>query len=150
MPSLNNPGKRRWLLLPLAASALIGAVFVVSVNRWRSRQPSSSAPSPPSQAFPMPPYSESPYLNTGPDAQYIGTSACVRCHQDKHASYALTTHSRALNDINPQAEPPDGSFDHRPSGRSYRVYRQGHQLRHQEVVRTQEGQEIARVDLPIR
>src|SRR5205085_6778444 len=50
----------------------------------------------------------------------------------------------------PHAEPTDGSFFHQPSGRSYRVYRQGGQLRHEEVMRTAEGHEVTRVDRPIR
>jgi tetratricopeptide (TPR) repeat protein len=62
----------------------------------------------------------------------------------------LTPHSRALSDLDPAAEPPDGSFDHAPSGRSYRVYRQDNQLRHQEILRTEDGKEIGRVDLPVR
>jgi hypothetical protein len=62
----------------------------------------------------------------------------------------LTPHSRALADLDPGAEPPDGSFHHEPSGRSYRVYRRDNQLRHEEVLRTAEGKEISRVDLPVR
>src|SRR5262249_50511077 len=96
------------------------------------------------------PYAESRFLNTKPDVAYVGTSACAECHQANHKSYLLTTHSRAMNDIDPKAEPPDGAFDHRPSGRSYRVYRQGDQLRHEEILRSPEGKEIAHMDLPIR
>ena len=52
--------------------------------------------------------------------------------------------------MNADSEPADGSFLHKPSGRFYRVYRQGGQFRHEEVIRTPEGKEIARVDLPMR
>ncbi len=38
----------------------------------------------------------------------------------------------------------------RGSGRAYRVYREGGQLHHEELLRSLEGQEIARVDLPVR
>jgi len=62
----------------------------------------------------------------------------------------LTPHSRALADLDPTKEPPDGAFFHELSGRSYRVYRKGEQFRHEEVLRTAEGKEIARVDVPIR
>jgi tetratricopeptide (TPR) repeat protein len=77
-------------------------------------------------------------------------AACAECHKEQHESYLLTTHSRALGDVDPAAEPPDGAFDHAPSGRSYRAYRAGGQLRHEEVLRTAEGREVARVDLPVR
>ena len=100
--------------------------------------------------FPLPPTSETGFLNTGPDAHYIGVSACAGCHPDKHQSYLLTAHSQALADLDPSAEPPDGAFEHRPSGRSYRVYRQDGQLRHEEVLRTPDGKEMARIDLPMR
>jgi Cytochrome c554 and c-prime len=100
--------------------------------------------------FPIPPYSESRFLNAGPEAGYVGTGACTGCHSRNHQSYSLTAHSRALSDVDPKSEPPDGSFDHQLSGRSYRVYRQDGQLRHQEVLRTEEGKEVARVDLPVR
>jgi Flp pilus assembly protein TadD len=110
------------------------------------RRPPSSPPDP----FPLPPYSASRFLNTGPDARYIGTAACAACHADNHKSYLLTAHSRSLAELDPGAEPPDGSFEHQLSGRSYRVYRQGREVHHEEVLRTAEGQEITRVDVPVR
>jgi tetratricopeptide (TPR) repeat protein len=98
----------------------------------------------------LPPYSETRYLNAGPEASYVGTAACAECHSRNYRSYLLTPHSRALSDVDPAAEPPDAAFEHKPSGRSYRVYRQDGRLRHQEVLRSEDGQEIARVDLPVR
>lgn len=135
-------GKRRWLLCLLGVSVLAGAGFLVWHNRaWIfSLDP----------AFPEPPYSETRFLNTGPDAHFIGIAACAECHPRNHKSYLLTAHSQALSDLDPNAEPPDGSFDHPTSGRSYRVYRQGKEMRHQETVRTPEGNLIAHVDVPIR
>lgn len=102
------------------------------------------------ETFFPPPLTASRFLNTGPDAQYIGTEACAKCHQREHHSYQLTAHSRALSDLDPKAEPPDGSFFHRPSGRHFRVYRQGDLFRHEEVARAEDGSEIARLDVPIR
>ncbi len=62
----------------------------------------------------------------------------------------LTPHSGALCDVDPKREPPDGSFIHKATGRSYRVYRRDGQLHHEEVLRSQDGTEIARVDQPVR
>ena len=101
-------------------------------------------------SFPIPAFSTSPYLNTGSDARYIGTAACAACHPNNEASYRLTPHSRALADIDLAREPADGAFDHPLSGRSYHVYRKDGKLHHEEVVRTEDGREIARLDHPIR
>ncbi len=140
----HRPGRARWTLGLLGASAAAAVVLLL----WLHRSP--SPPPVAEKTFPLPPYSESRFLNTGPEARYIGVAACAGCHAKKHESYLLTTHSRALSDVDPGVEPPDGSFDHKPSGRSYRVYRRDGQLRHEELLRTAEGQEIARVDLPVR
>jgi Flp pilus assembly protein TadD len=122
----------------------VGAALAAWLNRGRGTRPTPQDP------FPLPPYSESRFLNTGPDAHYVGTAACAECHPGNHRSYLLTPHSRSLAEPGSGAEPPDGSFYHQPSGRSYRVYRRDKQLRHEEVLRTAEGREIARVDLPVR
>jgi predicted CXXCH cytochrome family protein len=137
--------KARWLLGLLAVTAAAGIGFAL----WRHQQPSVD-PTAEHSSFPVPPYSASKYLNTGPEARYVGIAVCAECHPKRHQSYLLTPHSRALSDIDPKAEPPDGSFVHKATGRSYRVYRRDGQFRHEEVVRTPGGEELARVDVPIR
>lgn len=102
------------------------------------------------EALALPPYSESPYLNIKPDAKYISSAACTVCHPNNHKSYLLTAHSKALCDVNSNDEPPEAAFEHKASGRSYRVYRKDGQLWQQELLRTAEGKEIARTELPLR
>jgi tetratricopeptide (TPR) repeat protein len=80
----------------------------------------------------------------------VGLAACKECHVGRYESYLHTAHSRALTTADPAAEPPDGAFEHPLSGRSYRVYRQGDQLRHEEAVRTPDSKEVVRLDLPVR
>lgn len=134
--------KTRRLLWPLVVCAV-----VVGLAVWLApRQSPQTAIEP----FPIPPYSATRFLNTGPDAHYIGTAACAECHHGNHQSYVLTAHSRALADLDPNAEPPDGSFDHKASGHGYRVFRRDKQLRHAEIVRSEDGEEIARIDVPVR
>src|SRR5262249_23934890 len=87
---------------------------------------------------------------TGPDARYVGSATCAACHDGRHQSYLHTNHSRALSDIDPGHEPPDGEFAHAKSGRVYRVYRKGGELRHAEAVQTEAGDEIAKTDVPVR
>lgn len=140
------------------SSAILCLLLVIgaAVAVYLARPDAPVAPPAPQEAppaardFPVPAYSPTPYLNTGPDARYIGSAACAGCHQNNHKSYLLTAHSKALVDVNPADEPPDGAFEHKLSGRSYRVYRKDRQLWHEEVLRTAEGEEVARVDLPVR
>jgi hypothetical protein len=134
----------RWCLLLAAVLAMTGAALAV----WLV--PKREEPVTPARdAFAVPPYSATPYLNTAA-AHYIGIEACAQCHKGRHDSYLLTTHSRALADLDPAVEPPDGAFEHMPSGRTYRVYRRDGQFRHEEVLRGADGTEIARIDVPIR
>jgi hypothetical protein len=145
MPFMSDRrGKTHWLLCLAGASVLAGVALVLWLHRG------NAPPSPEKDPFPLPPFSTSPYLNTGKDVRYVGSAVCAECHPKNYQSYLLTAHSRALSDLDPKAEPPDGSFFHKASGRSYRVYRRDGQFRHEEVLRTADGEEIARMDLPIR
>jgi tetratricopeptide (TPR) repeat protein len=136
---------RRCLLLAVVL-AIGGAAVVV----WRVRQQPEPPVEPPRDPFPAPGYTATPYLNTAPTAHYVGSDACARCHRARHESYLRTTHSRALAELDPAAEPPDGTFEHPRSGRTFRVYREGGRLRHEEVLRTAQGSEMARIDVPVR
>jgi hypothetical protein len=104
----------------------------------------------PGQECPVPPFTESRYLNTGSSARYIGSAACAGCHKEQHQSYLLTAHSRALSDVDPSHEPPDGTFASPTTKRSYRAYRRDGQLRHEETLSTPDGRVIAQVELPAR
>ena len=135
----------RWL-------ALVALVASVAIAGWYYGYRNQAPPVPPDleEAFPLPPFSESAFLNTKADAHYVGMDACKGCHNGNYQSYLHTAHSKALSDLDPAAEPPDGSFEHKLSGRSYRIYRQAGQMRQEEVLRTADGTEISRIDLPIR
>jgi hypothetical protein len=133
-----------WCLVLAAAIGITGVIFAV----WllKPQPPPSVQPT----VFPVPPYSQTPYRNTSRAVQYIGSDACAACHHARHQSYLLTPHSRALADLDPAAEPPDGAFEHKRSGRSFRVYRRDGQFRHEEILHTADGTEIARIDVPVR
>ena len=137
----------RRLVALVAACIVVGLGITFGIRWWMARQPDSQAAPP---AFPVPPYSASRYLNTEPDTKYIGSAACAECHKDNHKSYLLTPHSRALADLDPKAEPPDATFHHAASSRDYRVYRKGNEFRHEEVLRTSDGTEISRIDVPVK
>ncbi len=132
-----------WLIAVSAATGISLAVWLTN-----PRSPDTSTPAP--NEFSIPPYSPTPFLNAGPDVAYIGSAACAGCHAENNNSYLHSAHSRAFADVDPKSEPPDGSFYHELSRRSYRVYRKDGQLRHEEVVRAADGKEIERVDLPVK
>jgi hypothetical protein len=140
-----TPRKARWPFLLAGAVVTVSVVFVIWLLRGRQRSSAEELPH-----FPLPPYSATQYLNTGLDVHYVGINVCAECHRANHSSFLHTAHSQAMADLDPAAEPPDGTYHHQPSGRSYRVYRQGEQFRHEEILRTASGKEVARVDLPIR
>lgn len=132
-----------WLVLALIGIG-IGGLLV-----WKPWQ-SEGQVAPEQPEFPIPPVSTSRFLNVGQNAHYVGQENCKDCHRSKHSSYLRTAHSLALDDIDLKSEPPDGTFEHSLSGRAYRIYRQGEQLRHKGAVLAEDGEEIVSLDLPIR
>ena len=146
------------MLIPLLAVAAIlaGSWLIV-----RSRpEPVAEAPAPPAETAPQPPASQdvrelpeirpSRFLNTTDASQYVGGEACRDCHAEQYDSYLQTAHSKALGDIHLDEEPRDAGYDHLTSGRSYRVYRQGDELRHRESRRAPDGGELAFADYAMR
>ena len=130
-----------WIVLAGAVIAIVGGLWW----HWRPVEEASGA-----AEFPLPPYSETEFLNVGPDAEYVGIDACAECHSDRHETFLHTAHSHAFTDLDPSQEPPDGSFEHKPSGRRYRVYRRDGRFLHSETVVDESGQTIAGLDFPIR
>src|SRR5262245_33263909 len=94
-------------LLGMASAALLG--YFIYARRHRPATPRDDEQT----GAPLPHFTETRYLNAGPDARFIGSAACAQCHQRNHKSYLLTAHSKALSDVDPADEPPDASFDHK-------------------------------------
>lgn len=145
-----NPVRVRLLVLALVVLSAGGLVAWYALRPDPTAAP--SAPTPPTVpgAIPPPPAVGSDYRNTRPDVAYVGTAACAECHAGNHQSYLLTAHSKALADVDPAAEPPDGTFTHPASGRTYRVYRENGQLRHEELIRDESGTVVAEADYPVK
>lgn len=59
--------------------------------------------------------------------EYVGNGACVRCHKEISDGYARTAMARTSGPA--LANLIEGSFLHRPSGVSYRVFRDGTRAR---------------------
>src|SRR5262245_60382951 len=117
----------RWLIVT-------AVVFLVAVGLgwWFYLKPQRGQPD---DGLPgVPPLSSSPYLNTGPDATYVGSAACIRCHDAEHKSYLRTGMGRSTAEVDPANEPGDAVVDHALSGRRYKVERRGGQLWHRELM----------------
>jgi predicted CXXCH cytochrome family protein len=137
--------KRSVVGLTLAAVVVLAVVGGVYWG-WRS----TGSLDKPKPHFDLPPLSASPFANTSPAATYVGIAGCGKCHEAEYRSWRQTAHSQALGDLDPAAEPPDASFVHAASGRTYTIYRQGGRMRHREAVRDDAGKEYATADFPIR
>ncbi len=140
-----NVGDLSWILC--LAVTLAGCSPAEPVT---PRRPSGPAARTVATSQPLPPIRQSAFRNTGPDATYVGNQACVDCHADEHGSYLQTTHSRALNSIDVDQQPPDAELTHDLSGRSYRIYRQEDQLRHREFLTAEDGSELVLADYPMK
>lgn len=138
-----SPNKQAWLVcVPmLMASA---AVAIVGWFWWQPRE------QPPAREFPLPPLTKSRYLNTGPEAQYIGIAACAECHDREHKSFLHTAHSEAFTDLDLKAEPADATYYHKLSGRTYQVYRKDGKFYHKEFVGKDKANPLLTLDLPVR
>ena len=138
-----HPSARRlrWILLGSALAVGVAATwyFVFRGN-----------PDPiPSDPFPLTPNSPSAYLNTSADAQYVGSEACRKCHEGRHASFRSTGMGRSMAVVDPTDEPPDASFDHVRSKRRYEVRRRDGQMWHRELMITS-GPEILLAEYPMK
>ncbi len=145
MPDAPPPPARRrwlWLLIPLLAALLVG-VWLGTRTR-----PAPPKPREPDDPFPLTPTSPSPYLNTRPGVGYVGSEACRKCHEDRHASFRHTGMGRSMAPVDPGREPPDASFDHAPSKRRYQVRRKDGRVWHRELLLTG-GPEVLLAEYPL-
>ena len=127
--------RRRFALVFLVVALASGGVWTALRKSHEPLPPSFPKTERQSQQTPSRPgISSSPYLNTSSKANYVGSQACVECHDDENQSFLRTAHSRALGDVNVAEEPPDVTFLHEKSGRTYQVYRKDGKLRHREFI----------------
>ena len=131
---------RRGLRLALLGSILLLAALVgVWIVRTRQRQ-TTQPPSSPS----------SPYRNTGPDAHYVGSSACRSCHEEQTASFRRIGMGRSMTLVDPEQQPPDAVFDHPASKRYYQVRRKDGALWHRELLHTEKPPEVPLSEFPLK
>src|SRR5262245_5553454 len=125
----------------------LGIIALALIAWFVRKTPRDALPTDP---FPLTPLSFSPFRNTGPEARYVGSQACVTCHPGEHASHGRTGMGRAMAEVLPDREPPDAVFDHALSGRRFQVYRKDGKLRHREALLARNGEEIEMADYPLK
>ncbi|MGH7127508.1 MAG: multiheme c-type cytochrome, partial [Planctomycetaceae bacterium] len=134
------PGKSAYLV---AAQVGVIAAVLISGGVWWSL-----SDHPEETSLPVEPRRRS--VRAEPRIAYVGRRTCAECHPSQHETYLKTTHSRALDDVDPSAEPPDVEFVHEPSQRAYRVYRRDGELRHEERLAGDDGEGLRLADHPVK
>src|SRR5262245_56233433 len=86
----------------LGAAVLLAVIGAVAYWSLRDRASDTHRPelllarSPPAPGF----------LNTGPEARFVGSDACRSCHERAFASFARTGMGRSMASIPPEQAPP--------------------------------------------
>jgi hypothetical protein len=130
-------------------SLLVALIGLAGAIAWSLRP--VPEPEPAAQpSFPLPTLSTSPYRNTSPEARYIGSKACYRCHTDESDSYRETGMGKSMAPVAADGEPPDGAVDHSLSGRRYKIYRKAGQMHHRELLQVPGREEVVLADFPVK
>lgn len=132
----SQPSIARVVVLVVALGAGVGV--------WLSRNP---------QPIPLPPVPAidgSTHVNANMHTQYVGTQACVQCHQEQYDSYLQTMHSRSLNRIDVAEEPSLAEFRVPAKHRLYRTYRKGDSVHHREMLEWAAASPIVLSDYPVQ
>lgn len=98
----------------------------------------------------LPSLSSSPFKNTGPDAQYVGSDRCVSCHKSRSASFRKTGMGVSSAAVDPEREPPDAVFDHPKSQRRYQIVRKDGKIWHRELLLSNNPTEFVLGEYPLK
>lgn len=156
-------GRRRsgWLLRRIVVGgaivvALAAAVVVATRSVWNApasiplAENSEKDSQDKADPFLLTPVSASPFENTRPEAAYVGSQACIDCHEDEHESFRHTGMGRSMRRVDLNREPPDGQFDHPPSKRRYQVVRRDGWMWHRELLIADGPEETLVSEFPVK
>jgi hypothetical protein len=105
----------------------LGVLGIVSRGRRAERPSVGAVPT-------LPRPDPGSFRNSAPGVEFVGSETCAECHADQHATWRQTAHSRALAEIDLDAEPPGGAFLDVDSRRRYAIERRDGQLWHAEYL----------------
>src|SRR5688500_13635422 len=105
-----RPAPRRRLLVVAIGGALPSLAAWASALPRRPPAPSatnaeSHEETAPRKRFPLTPISTSPFENTAASAKYVGSQACVACHEEEHESFRDTGMGRSMSPVDLEREP---------------------------------------------
>jgi predicted CXXCH cytochrome family protein len=150
----------RWIVIAgglLLGAAALAAGYYIATRETSEADTTGASPAPAesetagnSDAFPLTPISTSPFLNTGPDAKYVGTESCLACHEDEHESFRHTGMGRSMATVDLSREPEGGQFDHSLSKRRYEVRREGGRMWHRELLLHDGPEEVVISEFPVK
>lgn len=157
---------RRWILLAIGvlAGSLLGlALWLPGLWAGRNSDSSNHIPKEPgergtgqkpnsaaAQSTATSARTQSPYKNTHPGVQKVGSQACVACHEGEHASFMHTGMGRSMAEVDIAREPPDGAFDHPATKCRYEVRRKEGQMWHRELLLTGGTEEVLLQEHPVK
>ncbi|HCK54530.1 MAG TPA: hypothetical protein DIC23_15025, partial [Planctomycetaceae bacterium] len=120
---------------------IISMIAVATVPFWWTAPPPPAPANAPNgtaaadtQSIPLTPPAASPFLNTGPQAHYVGSQACRDCHQDETDSFTLSGMAHSMRTVDLDVEPPDTTISHQLSNREFKTTRRDGQLFHSEKI----------------
>src|SRR5436190_14434196 len=145
--SASGRGFRSKTALLLGVLVLVGAGVVWALSN-REPKPEPETVAPPS--FPLTPVSSSPHLNTGPDARYIGSAACRKCHPERHDSFRRSGMGRSMAEVDLAREPADATYEHGKSKRRYEVARKDGQMWHRELLASAASPDVVLAEYPVK
>ncbi|MBC7854207.1 MAG: hypothetical protein IAF94_12300, partial [Pirellulaceae bacterium] len=162
--STRIPTRRRRLrrTFLLAVGVLVGSVLaaVYAPGLWKQRANEQPPKVPPQnqeqeaerakKAPDIKPAAASPYKNTRPGVQYVGSKACIACHEQEHESFAHTGMAQSMASVDLSREPADGAFDHPLSKSRYEVRRKDGQMWHRELMLTGGEVEVLLQEYPVK
>lgn len=90
-----------------------------------------------------------PPLNAKPGVKYVGSEACVECHQDQHKTFLETAHSKSMERVDPDKEIGTAKFRHPLSMNDYEVETRDGRLFHREIQRGAGGEELSTTEREI-
>ena len=156
-----RPRRLRPMFL-LAVGVLVGSVLaaVYAPGLWKQRvneQPPKERPQNQqldavgaTEAPDIKPAAASPYKNTRPGVQYVGSKACIACHEQEHESFAHTGMAQSMATVDLSREPADGAFNHSLSKSRYEVRRKDGQMWHRELLLTGGEEEVLLQEYPVK
>ena len=139
----------RWCLFG-GAGVLAVAFVVIGFHVFSKPPPHKSNSDSPADLFPLPPISESPFLNANLKVDYVGSESCRECHLEHDTTFRHTSMGRSMSAVDLSREPPDGAFDHPLSKRRYEVRRREGQLWHRELLLVDEPTEVVLFEFPVK